>query len=520
MTDAAKDKVKHVIDFIQTLCTHTKGAWAGTKFSLMDWQIDLIERAFGTVKKNGARQYRTVYVEVTKKNGKSELASALALYGLCGDGEQGGEVYSAAGDRDQASLIYYPAAQMVRNNNVLSNRLKVIDSRRRIIDYESNSFYQVLSSESYTKHGINPSMIFFDELHAQPNRQLWDVLTEGTDIARQQQLLMVLTTAGIADKNHIGWQVHHRALQILKGIVKDSTFLPIIYGADAQKDDWQDIKLWKRVNPALNHIFDIDNLKEHFNAVQNDSVRINNFQRFRLNMWVGQINRYIPMNKWDDSKTEIDKQQLLKQPCYGGLDLSTSIDLTAFVLIFPPQKDGERWQILPHFWVPEENMEERANKDGVPYPIWAQAGFIKPTPGNVIDHSFIRQKVLEAAELYDLREVAYDPWGSVQLATQLFEEDGIPMVQHRQGYGSMSAPTKELLNFLLLGKLQHDGNPVLRWNADNLAVTQDAAANVKPAKDKSADRIDGMVALIMALSAACRNADPHSIYESRGIIAL
>jgi len=510
-----QSKEKAVKDFIKSL-THTKGRWAGSFFEILPWQDDIIDQLFGTLKKNGKRQYRTVYIEIPKKNGKSELAAAIALHELFWDDEPGAEVYSAAGDREQAGLVYNVAAQMVRNDKYMSSRLKVLDSRKRIIDYETNSFYQVLSNESYTKHGLNPSCVIFDEIHAQPNRELYDVLTEGTDIAREQQIVFIITTAGIYDVNSIGWEVHNYACQVRDGIIEDNTFLPIIYAAD-QKDDWEDPQVWEKANPSLGYIFEKDNLEIHYKQAKANPARQNNFRRFRLNQWVNQIDRWLPMEKWDECDGKIDKEKLVKRTCYGGLDLSSSTDLTAFVLVFPPENKGEKWQILPHFFVPEDNIMERARRDKVPYDMWVRAGLITATPGNVVDYAWVRKAVNNAANIYNLKEVAYDPWGAVKLATELNEEDGITMVEHRQGWKSMSPPTKELLKMTLGVEFAHGGNPVLRWNADNLVVKIDPAENVKPAKDKSTERIDGIVAMVMALGRALLFFDKKSVYEKRSI---
>jgi len=502
------------------LLTHTKGKWAGVRWNWMPWQLDVVEKIYGTVKPNGYRQYRTVYVEIPKKNGKTELGAALALYQLVADGEQGGEVYSAAGDRDQASLVYAVAAQMVRNSKALSSRLKIVDSRKRIVDYQTNSFYQVLSSEAYTKHGLGPSCVIADEIHAYPNRELYDVLTEGTDVARRQQLVFIITTAGVYDKNSIGWEVHDYARQVHDGIIEDPTFLPIMYCADKDKDDWEDEDVWKRVNPSLGHIFDVENLRTHYAQVKANPARINNFLRFRLNMWVNQLSRWMPMDKWDACDGDVDPGTLLGRPCYGGLDLSSTQDLTCFCLVFPPIEKDEKWKILPKFFVPEESIMERSRKDGVPYDMWVRAKLITATPGNVVDYAFIRKEINNAVKIYKLHEVAYDPWGAIKLATELSEEDGVVMVEHRQGFKSMSPPMKDLYKMVLGCELAHGGNPVLRWNADNLVVKTDAAENIKPEKDKAKERIDGVVALVMALGRALLSYDTRSIYETRGVIAL
>lgn len=508
----------HVITWIETRCTHIKGTqFAGKSFEFIDWQEQALRQAFGTLKENGLRQYRTIYIEVGKKNGKTELASAVALYCLApdGDGELGGEIYSAAGDRDQAALVYYPASKMVDNNEKLTEQLQVIDSRKRIVCYENNSFYQVLSSETFTKHGLNPSCVVFDELHAQKSRELYDVLTEGTDIAREQQIIFIITTAGIFDKESIGWEVHEYARKVKDGIIEDPTFLPIMYCADKDKDDWEHEETWKKVNPSLGSIFQIDNLREHYQQVKQNPARVNNFLRFRLNIWTSQISKWLPMDKWAKCNGPVDAEELKGRVCFGGLDLSSSIDLSSFAQVFPPKHEDEKWKILMKYYMPQDNVQERVKKDNVKYDVWIREGLITITPGNVIDYEFIRKDIIQASHDYQLQELAYDPWRATETAVKLENDEGITVVEHRQGFKSMSEPTKHLLEYTMAGKLAHGGHKVLAWNADNLAVKIDAAENVKPEKDKSNERIDGIVALIMALGRAIVSLGPKtSIYET------
>lgn len=523
----SEEKIGNVIKFFTTYLTHTKGRWDGHPFKLIPWQInDVIIPAFGTLKPDGNRQYRTVYVEIPKKNGKTQLAAGLALYGLCYDGEKGAEVYSAAGDREQASLVYDMAAEMVKNSPDLSELIQIYKSRKRLVYHNSGSFYQALSSEVFTKHGLNPSMVIFDEIHAQPNRELYDVLMEGTDTAREQQLVFIITTAGVYDKNSIGYEVHNHAVQVKSGIKKDPSFLPVIYAIEAghedetKNEDWEDEKVWRRVNPSLDYIFNMDKIRDYYRDAVNNPARLNNFLRYRLNKWVGQINRWLPMDKWDLCNDKVEIANLIGRPCFGGLDLSSSMDLSAFVLVFPPVKDGEKYQIVPKFYVPGEAIEKRSKKDRVPYPMWRDAGLITVIPGEVIDYSYIKKDVINANKIYNLMELAFDRWGSTQIANDLGEVEGIEMVKHGQGFADMSAPTKELLNYTLQGNLAHGGHPILRWNADNVAVKQDAAENYKPDKEHSRERIDGIVALIMALGRAIANPDFKCPYDDRGIIFI
>lgn len=506
-----QEKADKVLNFI-SLLTHAKGQWAGQRFQILDWQRELIEKAFGTIKEDGTRQYRTVYCEIPKKNGKSELAAAIGLYMLTADGEAGPEVYGAAADREQASLVYNVAAEMVRNNSVLSKYLKILDSRKRITNRRNNGFYSVLSSDIKTKHGLNPSAVIFDELHAQPNDELWRVLTSGTDYARRQQLVLVLTTAGIYDKESIWWRIREKARQIRDGIIKDDSFLPILYIADPETDDPSDEELWKRVNPSLGRIFTLDRIRADYQRAKQDAIEYEDFKRFRLNIPIKSLSRWMPMDKWDKCAGPID-ENLHGRAAYGGLDLSSKLDLTSLVFVFPPETETGDYLIKAHFYCPEDTIAERSRQDKVRYDIWAQEGLITATPGNVIDYDFIKRDILRAADEYDLREVAYDPWGATQLATDLFNEHGIKMVEIRQGSKSMSEPAKDILVKVMQGRIRHGGHRVLRWCTDNLVMIKDANENIRPSKDKATDRIDGFVALILAWSRAMY----HENYEFMGV---
>jgi len=490
------------VAFVEKYGTHVKGRWKGQRFKLMTWQRKILMAVWGNVDKNGHRKIRFVWIEIPKKNGKSEFASILALLGLAGpDKEQGAEVYCAAGDIKQATLVYDPARIMVRERKALKKRLKTIDSQKRIVNRKNDGFLAVLSSEIFTKHGLNPSMVIFDEIHAQPNDLLWRVLTEETDVAREQQLIIVITTAGEADKGQIGYKLHTYAKQIHDGVIKDPTWYVVMYCAD-EKDDFSDPRLWKKTNPALGHIFDMARLKKNFQAVKNRPDKVVNWQRFRLNIWVGQIDRYVKLTDWDACGEDYDIGDLLGRACWGGLDLSTKIDLTSFVLLFPPLGDDDKFLIWPHFYMPADNIIERQRKDQVPFVTWKKKGWLKATPGNGIDYDFIRKDVIKSSKLFGLQTVAYDPWAAHDTANTLAEKHGIQMVEFRQGYKSMSEPTKEMQKMVITGELGHNRNPVMDWCMDNLVVDIDATAeNVKPNKKKSRERIDGAVGLIDAIGA-------------------
>jgi phage terminase large subunit-like protein len=521
-------KAEKVKRFIEKYCTYSKGEWAGQPFRLLPWQWDeLIKPLFGTINDDGYRQYRTAYVEIPKKNGKTELIAAIGLYMLTNDGEKGAEVYCAASDREQAGLAYQAATAMVRNNEELSKHCRLVDSRKRIYYQKKNSFLQVLSSESYTKHGLNPSCVIIDEIHAHPNDELYNVLTAGTDYARRQQVVLVITTAGIYDKNSIWWKLRTHAQQVKTGIVEDPRFLPVLYLADPEKDDPADEELWKRVNPSLNQIFTIDKIRQDYNEAKNNPADFQNFLRFRLNIPIKSLTRFIPMDKWDACNAVPDLEALKGRTCYGGLDLSSKIDLASKVLVFPPIEDNDIWDVLVKFYCPEEGILKRSRVDKVPYDIWAKQGFITSTPGNVIDYNWIKADVFRDAKDYDLREIGFDSWNAQATATDIMNElnpsnseNGFQMVEMRQGPKTFNEPMKDVLVKLMSGQIRHGGNPVLRWCADNLVTRKDQNGNMAPDKEKATEKIDGMVALFMGWGRAMLKTDTSSVYEERGILTL
>lgn len=509
-------KARHAVNFINCL-KHTKGQWRGVPFDLLPWQDKIIRDIFGTVKENGYRQYNTAYVEIPKKNGKSELAAAIALLLTCGDGEWGAEVYGCAADRQQASIVFDVAVEMVEQSPALKKRIKPIMSVKRLVYKPTNSFYQVLSAEAFTKHGLNVHGVIFDELHAQPNRDLFDVMTKGSGDARTQPLFFLITTAG-TDRNSICFEQHQKALDLIDGRKVDPTFYPVIYGID-DNDDWGDEKNWYEANPSLGHTIDIEKVRNAYNSAKENPAEENLFRQLRLNQWVKQSLRWMPMDKWDECAFEVDIDHLKGRECYGGLDLSSTTDITAFVLVFPPRTEDEKYVILPYFWIPDENMKTRVRRDHVPYDIWEKQGYIKTTEGNVVHYGFIEAFIEELGIKYNIKEIAFDRWGAVQMVQNL-DGMGFTVVPFGQGYKDMSPPSKELMKLTLEKRITHGGNPVLRWMMDNIYVKTDPAGNIKPDKEKSTERIDGAVATIMALDRAIRNENKSSVYDERGILVL
>jgi len=513
----SKDAADYAVAFIQALC-HTKGSWAGKPFELIDWQEQIIRDIFGILKPNGYRQFNTAYVEIPKKMGKSELAAAIALLLTCGDNEERAEVYGCAADRQQASIVFEVAADMVRMCPALNKRVKILASTKRLIYLPTNSFYQVLSAEAYSKHGFNIHGVVFDELHTQPNRKLFDVMTKGSGDARMQPLYFLITTAG-DNVNSICYEVHQKAKDLLAGRKHDATFYPVIYGAE-EDDDWTDPKVWKKVNPSLGITVSIDKIKAACESAKQNPAEENSFRQLRLNQWVKQAVRWMPMEKWDKCAFKVDPEKLKGRVCYGGLDLSSTTDITAFVLVFPPVDEDDKFHILPHFWIPEDNLDLRVRRDHVNYDLWQKQGFLKTTEGNVVHYGFIESFIEELGTQYNIREIAFDRWGAVQM-TQNLEGLGFTVVPFGQGFKDMSPPTKELMKLTLEEKIAHSGHPVLRWMMDNIFIRTDPAGNIKPDKEKSTERIDGAVALIMALDRAIRHGGNHgSVYDDRGILVL
>ena len=506
--DAARDAVR----FIERLCSHVKGEWAGQPFKLEPWQKRVTERLFGCKRADGTRQYRKLYIEIPRKNGKSTWGAALALYMLFGDGEDGAEVYSVAADRDQAAIIFEIARRMVENKLDLANEADVYT--RSIVFPRRNSFYRVLSADVPTKHGKNSHAVIFDELHAQPNRDLFDVMNTSVG-SRRQPLLIMFTTAGY-DRKSICWDMHEYACKVRDGIIDDPAFLPVIYAADPD-DDWTKVATWRKANPNYDVSVKPSYLKEECGRAKESPAYQNTFRRLHLNQWTEQATRWLDMAVWKRCGGAVDAEALAGRECFAGLDLSATTDLTALELVF--LDDANTADVLSFFWVPEESARQRTRRDRVLYDTWISQGHIEATEGDVVDYDVVRRRINELGEKYNIREIALDPWNGRQLATQL-GGDGFEVVEIRQGFASLTSPTKTLETLLRKGSIRHGDNPVLTWMASNVAVEQDAAGNIKPSKKRSTEKIDGIVALIMAVGRMDVAESKVSVYEDRGIFTI
>lgn len=512
-----KKKADRAVTFIENLC-HTKGKWAGTPFWLLPWQEQLIRDIFGIVKPDGNRQFRTAFVEICKKVGKSELAAAVALYLLYADNEPSAEVYGAAADRQQASIVFDVAKQMVEMSPALMKRSKLMGATKRIVNYGNAGYYQVLPAEVGGKHGFSVSGLVFDEIHTQPNRQLYDVLTKGSSDARQNPLHFIITTAG-NDRHSIAYELHTKAVDILEGRRVDPTFYPVVYGLK-DDDDWEDEANWYKVNPSLGYTVDIERLRDAYREAKQNPADEVTFKWLRCNMWVSSTVAWIPDAIYMRGNESIEAASLEGRDCYAGLDLSSTGDITALVLIFPPRGKNEKYVLLPYFWIPEETIPRRVKANSVPYDIWEKQGYIMATEGNVIHYNFIEKFIMDLAEKYHILEIAVDRWNATQMIQNL-EGEGFTIIPFGQGFSSMSAPTKEFYRLLMEGRIIHGGNPVLRWMAGNVVIDTDPAGNIKVTKAKSKEKIDGIVAAIMALDRCIRQeGQSGSVYDERGLLVF
>lgn len=513
-----KGRADRAVRFIEML-RHTKGEWSGKRFWLLPWQERIIRDLFGVIREDGTRQFRTAYIEIPKKQGKSELAAAIALYMLYADDEPSAEVFSAAADRQQASIVYDVAKRMVEMMPALMKRSKVMGATKRIVNYQNAGYYQVVSADVGGKHGYSISGLVFDEIHNQKNRQLWDVLTKGSGDARRQQLVVAITTAG-TDRNSICYELHTKAVDLIKGRRVDSTFYPVVYSLP-DDEDWTKEENWYKANPSLGYTVPIERMREAFLQAQENPAEENVFRTLRLCQWVGSTVAWIPDHIYDRGDIPIDMASLQGRDCYAGLDLSSSGDITALALMFPPRTEDEKYIVLPFFWVPEDTVPTRVRKTSVPYDNWVAQGFMKATPGNVIDYAYIQSTIEELSKQYHIVEIAFDRWGSNMLVERLTEM-GLTVVPFGQGYKDMSPPSREFYEQLMKGNLIHGGNPILKWMCGNVVIEQDPAGNIKPTKSKSADKIDGVVATIMALDRCIKHDDHGSVYDSpdRGLFVF
>lgn len=505
-----------VCRFFEQVLRHTQGRHAGRPFVLQPWQRKLLRQLFGWKRKSdGARRYRRVFIEIPRKQGKSTLASGIALYLLAADGEPGALVYSAAADKEQAKIVFKQAQQFIEKSDVLVDELEVVKNEIRLRS-DSGSTYTVLSADVKNKHGQNPHGIIFDELHVQPNRNLFDVLWTGLG-ARLQPMFVMITTAG-DDVYSICYEQYEYARQVRDGVIQDDEYF--VYIAEAPADaDWTDPAVWRLANPSLGVTVPEEYLAAECRRAQASPAAQNRFRRLHLNQWVKQAVRWMDLAAWDACATPLP--DLTGRACYLGLDMATTTDVAAWVALYPPVEEGEPWWIQPRFYVPAANLDERGERNRAPYATWVRQGHLIATEGNVIDYATIERDMLEFATSHTVLQVGADSWNAQQMAQNL-QAAGLEFWAVRQRYSELSPATKQLEILVLSGQVGHGGHPVMRWMVDNVSVTRDAADNIKPDKAKSRNKIDGVIATVNALSRAmvAAPAQTESVYSSRGLLFL
>lgn len=510
------DAAERAVDFFSEMLVHTKGPKAGTPFVLEPWQADVTRTLFGWKRPDGTRRYRRCYITIPRKNGKSTWAAGLALYALFADGEAGAQCYCAATEREQASLVFNTAASMVRKNDDFYPASKIIDSQKRIT--YKDSFLRAIPANEGAAHGFDIHFVVGDELHAWPGRSMYDVLITGVG-ARPQPLIVWITTAGY-DRHSICWSEYTYAKRVRDGLVEDEAYLPVIYEAD-DSDDWTDPKVWRKANPNFGVSLREDYIEAECKRAIEEPAYQNTFRRLHLNQWTSQKTRWIKIDSWRNCQTTSDDIDP-DIPCFGGLDLASTTDLTAWCLLQKTEEGGykARWR----FWIPEDRMRDIERKDRVPYSQWVRDGWVDTIAGVQIDQDVIEQQILEDADRYDLQMVGYDPWNARGMSVRLDQQHGIKMVEVRQGYASLSAPCKVFEASVSAGTLDHGGNPVVEWMVENVEVQTDVNGNIRPVRPEhgaSARKIDGIVALIMAIHVAANAPEKRpSVYERRGPILV
>lgn len=478
---------------------HVKGQWDSDYIILVPWQQFIMGSLFGwKVVETGLRLFRSAYVQIPRKNAKSTLASIIGLYGLIADGEPGAEVYSAATKRDQAKIIFDTAKAQVRKQPTLKKILGIYTNN--IHHLASNSKFEPLSADAHSMDGLNIHVALVDELHAHKSGAVLEVITTATG-SRRQPIVFMITTAGF--ERAVCIETYNYCEQILDGIHTDDTLLIFITEME-EGDDWTDPAVWAKANPNLGVSVFISQLESECRKAVAIPARQNNFLCKHLNKWVNQADRWIDMDQWKACGGKIVESDLYGRECYAGLDLSATRDITAFVLVFPPEHADDKWQVIGRYWVPKEQVDRRAKGylvDKVPYDAWEREGLIQVTPGNVIDYDFVRDEILKLAKLFDVKEIAYDPYKATETAIKLTNE-GLEMVAFRQGARSYDAPMTKLEELLVDGQLCHGSHPALTWMANNMTVRYDPNLNKAPDKKNAKDRIDGVVAMLMGMGRA------------------
>lgn len=524
-------KADHVCNFIEQHLRHAKGEFAGQPIELAEWQRDFLSRLFGWQREDGNRRFKFCGCWLSKKNGKSFLASAIGLYMLIAEGRIGAEVISLANSAKQAGHVFDNASRMLKSSPQLSRLLRrgdILETKSKSIIAlpERNSRFQVVAASHSTSEGYDQSCCIYDEIHKAKDDRLFNAVRWG-GIAQKSSLLLTISTAGVFDPEHIAWRQWQLAKQIESDERIDTSFLPIIYAAD-EEDDYSKVETWKKANPMLGITLDVDEFRKDYEQVKDSVSDFNEWLRYRLNIWTQSVTSWIPDSKWqsavapcsaEQAKTQnwfaLSSDEIKSRKWYAGLDLASTKDISALVLL------SDQGEALPFYWVCSAQIKERQKREDNQYSAWAKHGYINEIDGEAIDYDFIFEHIIKLRETFNIQSVAVDRWAATQIVQKL-EGENFTIHYHGQGFRDMSAPTKELERLVLTQSIKLPACPVLRWMARNASVELDAAGNVKLSKKKSKDKIDGLIALVQAITLKLIADAPKkkSMYESRGIRAL
>ena len=513
-------------NFFEKILKHTADEWWGKPFMLAPWQDEAITELFGQLDDEGRRLIQMAYLEVPKKAGKTEFVAGMVLLLMMLDQNPGCQVYGAAAATRQAMNVYRAACKMVEQSPILAKNLRLLRGTNRIVKRsDPDSFYAAVAADGDLSDGVNPAFVVADELHRWRNRkhlENWDVLSLG-GITRRQTLTIAITTAGVQNESPIAWRLHEKTRQIQQGITTDPTFYGRIFGA-AKEDDWTSEKTWVKANPSLKEnggFLELAKIREKYQSSLGDPEAQRSFKRYYLNIWDQKENRCIDLDQWERCdggwksegllpKAPEDKirplsssmlEYFIERRAWAGVDLSMTTDMSALTFIFPAE-DGF-FDILPFYWLPQENILKRERRDLMPYRTWADQGFLEFSPGDVIDYREIKDRLEWGSRMFDLQEICFDPWNSRQISVPMAEE-GYNCIEVRQGFATLSEPSKKFLELVVSGKLRHGGHPILRWNASCLSSKEhnDNLMFSKPERQKDSSRIDGIAAGVNALSRA------------------
>lgn len=506
------DLAGRVLGFMTSL-KHTGGSLGGVPFRLLPFQVEFIVESLCVLHEvSHFRKHKEAIMAIPRKNGKTELGAGLNLWMMFGDKEPQKEIYSIASETQQATILYSATQQMLKNVPFLLNKSKTYKAEKKITKEDGDfvDLYRVLSAVAGTKDGLKTSTVFADEPHAYPDSALYDVVSEGM-AHRSQPLAFLLSTAGYNKQGFFHKKLLY-ARQVMQGIIKDDSIYLMDFSLQ-DDDDWTNEELWIKANPALGYGVKMDYLRDKFHKALHSATDEVSFKTKHLNLWVDSAITWIKSADWTRSNKlgVIDIETLKGRQCYVGLDLSSTTDLTALVYVFPNDEGG--YEVLSRFFIPMDTAKKRSKEDRVSYLDWIRDGWITGTHGNIIDYEYIYNQVIKDSALFDIRELAFDRWNSAGIITRL-EEEGINCVGFGQGFKSMSSPVKAIEALVLQEKLNHGNNPVLTWNVSNVLIVQDGAENVKMDKGKSQERIDGSVALAMAIGRAETYKDETADWES------